>query len=244
MTAEHAEQMSAPRTTPLHVPPPLGPAAESITLPATTSVHTLAPTGLWVRVLKRGFDVVVASVLLFAVLPIVLTVALAVRLGLGSPVLFRQQRLGRNGKPFFVLKFRTMDRDRRRRMAAATWDGEDRRRTHKTDHDPRHTGVGRFLRRTSLDELPQLWNVVRGDMSLVGPRPELVEVAARYAPWQHGRHVVRPGITGLWQITARGDTPMHEATHIDLEYVAALSWRTDLSILLRTPLAVLRRSGG
>ena len=122
--------------------------------------------------------------------------------------------------------------------------GTDRRVTHKSDDDPRHTALGRLLRKTSLDEIPQFWNVALGQMSLVGPRPELVEVVARYQPWQHRRHEVKPGLTGPWQISQRGDVPMHEATDVDVAYVDDLSFRTDVMILLRTiPALLMRRSG-
>src|SRR5205807_7999289 len=119
----------------------------------------------------------------------------------------------------------------------------ERRRCHKTATDPRVTRIGRVLRALSIDELPQLVNVLRGDMSLVGPRPELVEIAAKYEPWQHARHAVKPGVTGLWQISERTTTPMHEATAVDLEYVERLSFFTDCAILARTVPAVLLRRG-
>jgi lipopolysaccharide/colanic/teichoic acid biosynthesis glycosyltransferase len=103
--------------------------------------------------------------------------------------------------------------------------------------------VGRFLRKSSMDELPQFWNVVRGEMSLVGPRPELVEIVNRYEPWQHQRHVVKPGLTGLWQVTTRGSGMMHLHTDIDLEYIQTIGLRTDLRILLQTIPATLQRKG-
>ena len=119
----------------------------------------------------------------------------------------------------------------------------DRRLTHKTENDPRHTNFGRTLRRTGLDELPQLVNVLRGEMSLVGPRPELPLIVSGYSPWQHACHDVRPGITGLWQISARGTIPMHEAVGTDLEYIRTVSLRVDLKILARTIPVMMRRSG-
>jgi lipopolysaccharide/colanic/teichoic acid biosynthesis glycosyltransferase len=167
-------------------------------------------------------------------------VAVAVRMSLGSPVLFRQLRVGRNDRLFDVYKFRTMGQDRRRDHAPVP---ADRRQTHKSDADPRHTGVGRFLRKWSLDELPQLWNVVRGDMSLVGPRPELVEIVSRYEPWQDQRHLVKPGLTGLWQISSRGEGMMHLHVDIDLAYIEALGPWTDCKILAMTLPATLRRRG-
>src|SRR4051794_6076492 len=157
----------------LREPPVLADAAAWVGPPATT----------YVRRLKPAFDRIVGAVLLLMVLPTLLVVALAVRLLLGPGVIFRQQRVGEGGRTFSVLKFRTMRPDRRTQRVE--WDGVDRRRTHKASDDPRHTAFGRFLRKWSLDELPQLVNVVRGEMSLVGPRPELVGVVARYEPREH-----------------------------------------------------------
>lgn len=140
------------------------------------------------------------------------------------------------------LAFAGPDRRRRddRREAERRRSHSGRRQRHKTLDDPRHTGLGRFLRATSLDELPQLVNVLRGELSLVGPRPELPEIVASYEPWQHARHAVKPGLTGLWQVTERGgDQPMHDHVDTDLRYVSELSPWTDLRILLVTPLAIL-----
>jgi len=103
--------------------------------------------------------------------------------------------------------------------------------------------VGALMRAFHLDELPQLWNVIKGDMSLVGPRPELPQIVERYAEWQHRRHVVKPGLTGLWQVSELNGHPMHECTEVDLEYLSTMGLGTDLSILIRTPVAVLRRHG-
>jgi len=115
---------------------------------------------------------------------------------------------------------------------------------HKSTSDPRHTSFGRFLRKWSLDEIPQFWNVAIGNMSLIGPRPELPEIVDQYEPWQHRRHEVRPGVTGLWQISARGDAPMHEATGIDIEYVDNIGFIADLRIVFSTPQAVLGSQQG
>ena len=197
--------------------------------------------GSYERYVKPALDRVVAAVLLALAVPALSVIAVAIRVTMGSPILFTQRRVGRGGVDFTVYKFRTMAPDRR--LAQMAVDAE-RRVTHKSPHDPRLTPVGRFLRKWSLDELPQLWNVVRGDMSLVGPRPELVEIVAGYEPWQHRRHAVKPGITGLWQVSARGDRMMHEATDVDLAYIAELSWRNDLRILLLTiPAALGKRTG-
>jgi lipopolysaccharide/colanic/teichoic acid biosynthesis glycosyltransferase len=158
-------------------------------------------------------------------------------------VVLRQRRIGMGGRPFTVYKFRTMHADRRRDDDG--YAGPDRRRTHKSADDPRLTATGRLLRRLSLDELPQLVNVLRGEMSLVGPRPELPVVVERhYADWQHRRHAVKPGLTGLWQVSERGNGMMHEHVDVDLDYVDQVSLGTDLRILLRTLPAALTTHQG
>lgn len=193
------------------------------------------------RWFKPVIDRAVGVLVSIITLPIVVILAIAIFVTTGRPVLFKQRRVGLGGTEFTVYKFRTMTADRR--VTNGGWSGPDRRKNHKSEDDPRHTTVGRFLRKWSLDEIPQFWNVALGHMSLVGPRPELVEIVARYEPWQHRRHQVKPGITGLWQVSERGETPMHEATDVDLEYVDQLSPRVDLAILLRTIPAVLSRTG-
>ena len=195
----------------------------------------------YVRYVKPVVDRVGGLVLLVLALPVLLVVAVLVRVSLGPGVVFSQDRVGQGGTVFQIYKFRTMRPSRRREHQP--FDGEDRRRTHKHPEDPRLSAVGRILRRLSLDELPQLFNVVKGDMSLVGPRPELVMIVAGYEPWQHRRHSVKPGLTGLWQVSAR-ERPMHEATDVDLEYVDAISFLTDVRILLRTIPAALGRKKG
>jgi len=195
--------------------------------------------GLYESVLKPLVDHGVALVVLAIVTPLMLLVAFLVRIRLGKGVLFRQERVGQAGRPFSIYKFRTMTADRRLRTVPFT--DPERRRNHKDQTDPRHTRLGLVLRALSLDELPQLLNVLRGEMSLVGPRPELAVVVDGYEPWQHARHQVRPGMTGLWQISGQRGAPMHAATALDLDYVDRLSWRTDLAILVRTMPAVVRR---
>ena len=198
-------------------------------------------TGGYQRFGKPVIDRLLGTLLLVAAAPLLAAIAVAVRLAMGSPVIFRQDRVGLGGSVFTMYKFRTMLPDRRVRSVPVAF---DRRVTHKSPNDPRLTPLGRFLRKWSLDELPQLWTVVRGEMSLVGPRPELVEIVDRYEPWQHRRHDVRPGFTGLWQVSARGDTVMHEATAVDLEYVDSISFGTDVRILLQTIPAALGRHRG
>lgn len=176
---------------------------------------------------KRVLDVMVCAVGLVVSTPVQLVVAGVVLVALGRPVLFRQPRPGKDGVIFELVKFRTM------RHPDAT---------HVTDAD-RLTSVGRFLRSTSLDELPTLWNVLKGDMSLIGPRPLLVEYLPRYSPQQARRHEVRPGVTGLAQVSGRNGLSWEDKFALDVEYVEQRSLVLDLSILGRTVRSVLRRQG-
>ncbi|MDO3705950.1 sugar transferase [Micromonospora sp. C28SCA-DRY-2] len=178
---------------------------------------------------KRILDVAVAAVLLVLATPALALVALLVALGLGRPVLFRQRRAGLHGRLFDVVKFRTMR-------------PPDPDRGLVTDGD-RLTPLGRWLRATSLDELPTLWNVLRGDMSLVGPRPLLPEYLPRYSPTQARRHEVRPGVTGLAQVRGRNGLSWEEKFDLDVAYVDNRCLRLDLSILVATVRTVLRREG-
>ena len=181
-------------------------------------------------ILKRTVDVVVSAVLLVvAALPMAV-VAVAVRVSLGSPVLFRQERPGRDEVPFTLCKFRTM-RDPRPGEDAVATDAE------------RLTGLGRWLRRTSLDELPTLWNVLRGDLSLVGPRPLLMAYLPRYSPEQRRRHEVKPGMTGLAQVQGRYGLSWEQQFDLDVWYVDHRSLALDLKILGRTLGAVFSGAG-
>jgi lipopolysaccharide/colanic/teichoic acid biosynthesis glycosyltransferase len=188
---------------------------------------------------KRAVDVLLASALLVVTLPVLALTATLVLLSMGGPVLFRQERVGRRGDTFVMYKFRTMKHDRRRRQDPG-YRGVDRRQTHKSDSDPRHTKVGKVLRRSSLDELPQLINVVKGDMSLVGPRPELRHVAEERGYLHHPRHAVRPGITGEYQISPlRSTGQLATGLHLDEDYARTVSLRNDVRILAQTPKALL-----
>lgn len=198
----------------------------------------------YARTGKRVLDVTVASAVLAVVIVPMCLIAFVLRRTLGPDVIYRQARIGLDGKVITVLKFRTMQADRRAAAVGYVSDGIiDRRLQHKTEADPRHTGIGRFLRKTSLDELPQLFNVLRGDMSVIGPRPELVHLVARMTEEQKRRHGVRPGLTGAWQVSARGTLALHEATDMDLDYIRHLSLKNDLLILMRTPAALFCRTG-
>jgi lipopolysaccharide/colanic/teichoic acid biosynthesis glycosyltransferase len=165
-------------------------------------------------------------------LPLMLVIGALIRLRMGPGVLYTQERVGRDGSTFRIVKFRTMDTDRRSNDLGFV--GSDRRVVHKTRDDPRHTGLGSLLRRTSLDELPQLWNVLRGDMVLVGPRPELTTVVHKHGLVEHPRHRLKPGITGLWQVSEHRHELLHETMDIDLDYIEELSLMTDVRILVRT----------
>lgn len=184
--------------------------------------------------LKRAFDVVASALMLLVAAPLLGVVALAVRLGDKGPILFRQQRVGRGGVTFDVLKFRTMTVDAEDRLAALSESNERSGPLFKMIHDPRVTRVGRLLRDTSLDELPQLVNVLRGQMSLVGPRPALPSEVARFAPELREREQVRPGITGLWQTEARDNPSFDTYRRLDLFYVDNWSLALDLMILVGT----------
>lgn len=178
---------------------------------------------------KRWLDLTLSVPALILTLPVQAVVALAVRLRMGSPVLFTQERPGKDGRPFTLLKFRTMRT-------------QDPGRGPEGDAD-RLTGLGSLLRASSLDEIPSLWNVVRGDMSLVGPRPLLVQYLDRYTPEQARRHEVRPGLTGLAQISGRNALSWEEKLLLDVQYVDRRSMGLDLWIVLRTVWCVLRRQG-
>jgi lipopolysaccharide/colanic/teichoic acid biosynthesis glycosyltransferase len=192
---------------------------------------------VYARLIKPVLDRMLAAALLILLAPLMFLVSAAVRLSLGAPVIYRQRRLGRLCKPFTVFKFRSMTPDRR--VASVPFKGAERRVSYEATDDPRHTWLGSLLRCSSLDELPQLWNVLRGEMSMVGPRPEVPPVVATYPEHAWERHLVRPGITGLWQVTARESKPMEAFVAIDIDYVRRVSFGLDCRILLGTLGAVL-----
>ncbi|MBN1265961.1 MAG: exopolysaccharide biosynthesis polyprenyl glycosylphosphotransferase [Anaerolineales bacterium] len=195
------------------------------------------------RVVKRAFDLVVCMLMLLFALPLVLVIAAAIKLDSAGPVFFPQLRVGENGALFRMLKFRTMVKHAESEQEKLSIKTEDGQLVHKRPGDPRVTRVGRFLRRFSLDELPQLLNVLRGEMSMVGPRPEMPWLVDRYDSWQRKRFAVPQGLTGWWQINGRSDKPMHLNTEDDLYYVYNYSLWLDIRILMRTPLAILQGRG-
>lgn len=199
--------------------------------------------GEYQRMIKRAFDLVVTFSAMPFVLPVMAAAAAAIKLDSPGPVFFKQKRAGENGRVFSMIKFRTMVQNAEALQAQVTTVDEQGRPIHKHASDPRITRVGRFLRRTSLDELPQLFNVIRGEMSLVGPRPEMPYLVEKYQNWQRTRFAVPQGMTGWWQINGRSDRPMHLNTEQDLYYVQHYSIWLDLSILLKTVWVVVRGKG-
>ena len=193
--------------------------------------------------IKRAFDIAVSSIGLVLTAPVVPLVALAIRLDSRGPVLFNQTRAGLDGRPFEMHKFRTMVADAEARLPHVVRLDDLRDPVFKLSDDPRVTRVGRFLRRLSLDELPQLINVVRGEMSIVGPRPEQVELVERYRPEHRFRLSVKPGITGPMQVFGRGDLTFHERLAVELDYIENLSLARDLRIIAETVPVTLRGSG-
>ena len=190
---------------------------------------------LYARRVKPAADRVGGALLLAAFSPVMGAVAVAVRTSLGSPVIYRQIRVGRGGVQFTMLKFRTMTPDRR--VASVPFDGPERRVSWEATGDARHTPLGALLRRASLDELPQLWNVVRGDMSLVGPRPEVPAAVATYADKAAERHLVRPGITGWSHVHMRRNVDTSaagERLRYDLQYLQSWSPYLDVAICFQT----------
>jgi lipopolysaccharide/colanic/teichoic acid biosynthesis glycosyltransferase len=205
-------------------------------------------------VVKRLLDLTLSVILLVVLAPVMAVVAALVKLTSRGPVLFKQQRVGHLMQPFVMLKFRTMEVNAPPAIhqefisafitGSGSADQADSKRVFKIVKDPRVTSIGHFLRRSSLDELPQLWNVVRGDMSLVGPRPPLPYEVAQYKPWHlHRIAGAKPGVTGLWQVTGRSRTTFDEMVRLDLRYVRGRSLWTDLRILLATPRAVISGKG-
>ena len=207
-----------------------------------------APFRRWEEALKRAVDVVASLALITALLPLIAVIAALVRFTSEGPVFYRSTRVGKGGRHFTFWKFRSMytsGPDRRALLAKNEKGGH----IFKMRQDPRITPVGRVLRRLSLDELPQLFNVLVGEMSLVGPRPLPAEdldpdgMSTKFAQWAEQRSIVRPGITGLWQVRGRSDLPFHSMVELDLEYIRNWSFGRDLSILLETPRAVLAARG-
>jgi len=199
-------------------------------------------------VAKRSLDVVASAALLAVLSPLMLLIAGLIKLKSEGPVLFKQVRVGQHGRPFKMLKFRTMyvnaDHDIHKAFVTDLINAAPTNGVFKIVHDPRVTSIGQMLRKSSLDELPQFWNVLRGEMSLVGPRPPLPYEVKQYKSW-HRRRIfdAKPGITGLWQVTGRSRTTFDEMVRLDLRYAKTRSLWADIKILLATPAAVISGKG-
>lgn len=197
----------------------------------------------WNRFVKRALDVLVSVILLGGLAPLIALVAVGIKVDSRGPVLFRQPRLGKSGAPFVCYKFRSMREGAERELDLLRPLNQANGPIFKIRDDPRLTRVGRLLRRTSIDEMPQLWNVLRGEMSLVGPRPPLPSEVERYEEWHHRRLEVVPGITGLWQVSGRSDLSFDEMVMLDIYYIENWSLALDLQILARTVPAVIAADG-
>ena len=193
------------------------------------------------RLVKRVFDLIASILMLIVCLPLMLLIAIAIRIDSPGPVLLKQKRVGENGNLFGMYKYRSMAKEA---MDQIEKPGQTHRnQTHKFPEDPRTTQVGRLLRRSSLDELPQLFNVIKGEMSLVGPRPELPIYVDQYQSWQKTRLTYPQGMTGWWQINGRNLQPMYQYTEYDLYYIQHYSFWLDLTIFMKTIWVVIRGKG-
>src|SRR5262249_18896769 len=217
--------------------------AESSTSAGVLPFETPADEGVYLRAGKRLVDVIGAALALLVLSPVVLALAILVRLTTSGAVFYRSKRIGRGGREFTFYKLRSMVKDAHARRGHLTHLNEADGPVFKIARDPRITPIGRFMRTTSLDEVPQFWNVLRGDLGLVGRRPPIPEEVAQYEPWQLRRLDVRPGLTCLWQISGRSRIGFQEWMRLDLEYIRHRSLALDVKILLRTIPAVLSREG-
>ena len=228
--------------------------------PPVTQVDALAPARVAIRdrssgiqeaaggpvwaFAKRTVDILFSCLLVVVLAPLLLAVAIAIRIDSSGPVLFRQRRLGRDMEPFTVLKFRTMDdgvsADAHKAYIARLANGDEDDGLKKLTSDPRVTRVGAILRKLSIDELPQLFNVIGGSMSLIGPRPALGYELEHYQPRHYERFLVRPGLSGLWQVSGRNQLGFNEMLDLDAEYAETCGPLTDTKIFLRTPIAMVR----
>lgn len=195
------------------------------------------------RVVKRCIDVLAAGTLLLLLGPFMALIALAVRLTSDGPALFLQERVGRNGEIFEMFKFRTMYKDADSRLSELQAHNEQSGPVFKIRRDPRITPLGRHLRRWSLDELPQLFNVLEGAMSLVGPRPPLPDEVRTYRDWEAQRLLVKPGLTCTWQVNGRSEVDFETWVQMDIEYIASWSLTTDFKLMVKTLPAVMRGEG-
>lgn len=195
------------------------------------------------RLTKRLTDLICSTILLLFASPLMALIAVLIKLDSDGPIFYQQQRVGENGHPFGMYKFRSMEVDADKNRSKVFKRDAEGNLIHKSQNDPRVTRIGKFIRRTSIDELPQLINVFLGEMSLVGPRPEMPWVIENYEPWQLKRLSVPQGITGWWQVNGRSDKPMHLHTEEDLYYIQNYTIWMDIYIMLKTPWVILRGKG-
>ncbi len=195
------------------------------------------------EICKRALDIVAAFFGLLLALPLMMVSAIIIKFDSSGPLLFRQPRLGKDGRPFVMFKLRSMTQDAAELRALVAAGNEMAGPVFKIRSDPRVTRVGRFLRKASIDELPQLWHVLIGDMSLVGPRPPIPDEVARYEPWQRERLAAKPGLTCTWQVSGRSDIPFDRWVQMDIDYIRHRSLALDLKILLQTIPAVITGRG-
>jgi lipopolysaccharide/colanic/teichoic acid biosynthesis glycosyltransferase len=195
------------------------------------------------RRLKRIVDIVVSATALIVLSPVMLIIALCIIAADGTPVIFRQKRIGEDGKTFTMLKFRSMVKNAEEVLKRDPELYAKFQQSFKLENDPRILPIGNFIRKTSLDELPQLWNVLRGDMSIVGPRPIVEKELAMYGDKQDLYKAMKPGCAGLWQCSGRSDTTYEERVALDEQYFVSASIRNDIKILVMTFLAIVRRDG-
>lgn len=198
---------------------------------------------IWQGFITRLIDITVSASVLILGLPLWIFLALAIALSSPGPIIYKQTRIGLNGRAFQIYKFRSMYKDADQRLAQLLSQNEARGPLFKMKNDPRITPIGKFLRGTSLDEIPQFINILKGDMSLVGPRPALPREVAQYEEWQKGRLAIKPGLTGLWQVRGRSNLTFDEGVLMDLYYIENWSLRLYIQILLRTIPAVLFSRG-
>jgi exopolysaccharide biosynthesis polyprenyl glycosylphosphotransferase len=220
---------------------------ERATIDLTGEVPTLRRGLLharpWQRAAKRSLDVALSAILVVLLSPVMLLIAIAIKLTSRGPVLLPQQRVGQDGEPFTLYKFRSMRNGAHERLTEIADLNEISGPAFKMRRDPRITRVGRVIRKLSLDELPQLVNVLRGEMSLVGPRPPLPEEVSRYTPYQRQRLLARPGITCIWQVSGRSELNFETWVEMDLRYIDSWTLRTDLVLILKTIPAVISGRG-
>ena len=203
--------------------------------PGVSPSRGASEASLGYRIGKRAMDLVGAMIGIVILLPVLLVVAVIIKLeDPKGPVLFHQTRVGKDGRHFQMFKFRSMVMDAEKILEDLKKHNEIEGAMFKMKNDPRVTKIGRFIRKTSIDELPQLWNVLRGEMSLVGPRPPLVREVAEYTPYDMQRLQVTPGLTGLWQVSGRNALSFYEMVELDLKYIATRTLLLDIKIILKT----------